>query len=159
MNSYQDKTEPYILLTTNSLIMERRQFLGTLTGPVAAVCAVCMGACSKSDGGGGSNGGVSANFTVDLASNLLTVGSSMVQSGVIIARLASGNTTSSFTAVQVACTHEGTSINYNSSSGQFVCPNHGSTFTTSGTVTLGPATNALKKYNISINGTVMTVTG
>jgi cytochrome b6-f complex iron-sulfur subunit len=159
MNSQQGKTEPYHLLTTNSLIMERRQFLGTLTGPVAAVCAVCMGACSKSADGGGSSGAVSANFTVDLATNLLTVGSSLVQSGVIIARLASGNVTSSFTAVQVACTHEGTSINFNSSSSQFVCPNHGSTFSTSGAVTLGPAANALKKYNISINGTVMTVTG
>ena len=138
--------------------MERRQFLGSLTGPVVAACAVCMGACSKS-AEGGSSGAVSANFTVDLATSLLTVGSSLVQSGVIIVRLASGNVSSSFTAVQVACTHEGTSINYNATSGQFVCPNHGSTFTTSGAVTLGPASTSLKKYSLTINGTVMTVTG
>ncbi len=140
--------------------MERRQFLGSLTGPVLAACAVCMGACSKSGGGtSGGTGAVNATFTVDLATNLTTVGSSLVQSGVIVVRLATGNLPASFTAVQVACTHEGTSINYNNNAGIFVCPNHGSTFTTTGNVTLGPATTSLKQYAISISGTTMTVTG
>ncbi|MES2003397.1 MAG: Rieske 2Fe-2S domain-containing protein [Bacteroidota bacterium] len=140
--------------------MQRREFFGSLTGPVVAACAVCMGACSKSGSGSGTNtGAVSANFTVDLASSLLTVGSSVVQNGVIVVRLAASNTPASFTAVQVACTHEGTSINFNSQSNNFVCPNHGSTFTTSGAVTLGPAAMALKQYSIAINGSTMTVTG
>lgn len=145
--------------------MERRTFLGTLTGPVVAACAVCMGACSKggdggiNGGGGGAIGGVSANFTVDLASNLTTVGSSVVSNGVIVVRLATGNTPSSFTAVQVACTHEGTSIAYNAPQGKFICPNHGSTFSTTGAVTLGPAASNLKTYNIAIAGNIMTVTG
>lgn len=137
--------------------MQRREFLGTLTGPVVAACAVCMGACSKS--GGGSNGAVNANFTVDLNSSLTTIGSSLVQSGVIVVRLAPGNVPASFTAVQVACTHEGTSINYNAAGNNFVCPNHGSTFTTQGAVTLGPASSSLKQYNIAINGSTMTVSG
>ncbi|MES2371533.1 MAG: Rieske (2Fe-2S) protein [Bacteroidota bacterium] len=141
--------------------MERRTFLGTLTGPVVAACAVCMGACSKSSDGGsnGGGGGVSANFTVDLGSNLTTVGSSVVANGVIIVRLATGNVPTSFTAVQVACTHEGTSIGYNASQGKFICPNHGSTFSTTGAVTLGPASTNLKTYNIAIAGNIMTVTG
>jgi len=144
--------------------MERREFLGSLTGPVAAVCAVCMGACSKSgssstNGTAGSSGAVAANFTVDLNSNLTTVGSSLVQGGVIIVRLSTGNTPSSFTAVQVACTHEGTGINFVSVSNNFICPNHGSTFTTAGVVTLGPATSSLKSYNIAISGNTMTVSG
>lgn len=137
--------------------MERRHFLGTLGAPVLAACAVCMGACSKSADGGG--GAVSANFTVDLNSNLTTIGSSLTQSGVIVVRLAAGNVPASFTAVQVACTHEGTSINYNAAAGKFICPNHGSTFTTTGAVTLGPAGTALKQYNIAIAGSTMTVTG
>jgi cytochrome b6-f complex iron-sulfur subunit len=137
--------------------MERRQFLGALTGPVVAACTVCMAACSKN--GGGSNGAVNANFTVDLASNLAAVGSSLVQNGVIIVRLAPANVPASFTAVQVACTHEGTFINYNASGNNFVCPNHGSTFTAGGAVTLGPASSSLKQYNISISGSTMTVTG
>lgn len=139
--------------------MERRKFIGTLSAPVVAACAVCMGACSKSSSGGNGTAGGSANFTVDLGSNLLTVGSSLVQSGVIVVRLATGNIPASFTAVQVACTHEGTSINFNAAQNKFICPNHGSTFSTSGSVTLGPATTNLKSYNISISGNTMTVTG
>jgi cytochrome b6-f complex iron-sulfur subunit len=140
--------------------MERRKFLGTLSAPVLAACAVCMAGCGKSgeSGGGGVVGGA-ANFTVDLNTSIMAIGSSLVQSGVIVVRLAAGNTPSSFTAVQVACTHEGTAINYNSGQTKFVCPNHGSTFSTSGSVTLGPATSNLKVYNIAINGTTMTVTG
>ncbi len=137
--------------------MQRREFLGSITSPVLVACAVCMGACSKT--GGGSSGAVSANFTVDLSTNLIAVGSSLVQSGVIVVRLAAGNVPGSFTAVQVACTHEGTSINYNAGSGIFICPNHGSTFTTTGAVTLGPASTSLKQYAMIINGTTMTVSG
>ena len=139
--------------------MERRTFLGTLTGPVVAACAVCMGACSKSSSGGGTSGAVSANFTIDLASNLTTVGSSLVSNGVIVVRLAAGNVPASFTAVQVACTHEGTAIGYNASAGKFICPNHGSTFSTTGAVTLGPAATSLKTYNVAIAGNIMTITG
>ncbi|HEY1017508.1 MAG TPA: Rieske 2Fe-2S domain-containing protein [Sediminibacterium sp.] len=144
--------------------MERRQFLGNLSGPVLAACAVCMGACSKGGDSGTTPGTVvtppaNANITVNLNTSLLSVGSSVVQDGVIIVRLATGNTPSSFTAVQVACTHEGTSINFNSSSNQFVCPNHGSTFNTSGGVTLGPAAKALKQYTVNITGSTLTVTG
>lgn len=142
--------------------MERREFLGSLTGPVAAVCAVCMGACSKSAGSSNPGNPVTpppANFTIDLASNLLTVGSSMVQSGVIVVRLAAGNTVGSFTAVQVACTHEGTSINWNPPTNGFLCPNHGSRFTSAGNVTLGPASSNLKVYGVSISGNIMTVSG
>lgn len=138
--------------------MERREFLGSLTGPVAAVCAICMGACSKSSGSS-STPAPAANFTIDLSSNLLAVGSSIVQGGVIVVRLATGNTSSSFTAVQVACTHEGTSINWNASKNNFLCPNHGSTFSTNGAVTLGPAASNLKVYNVSISGTTMTING
>ncbi|NCT95386.1 MAG: Rieske 2Fe-2S domain-containing protein [Chitinophagaceae bacterium] len=137
--------------------MDRRKFLSNLGTPVVAACAVCMGACSKSNSSG--SGGGSANFTVDLSSQLLGVGSSLVSNGVIIVRLATGNVPASFSAVQVNCTHEGTAINYNAASNQFICPNHGSTFTTSGAVTLGPANRNLKQYTISISGNTMTVVG
>lgn len=147
--------------------MERRQFLGNLSGPVVAVCAVCLGACSKSSDGATPNppnpgtptppsGG---SVTIDLASNLTTIGSSIVTGGIIIARLSAGNTPASFTAVQVACTHQGTSINFDAANNRFVCPNHGSIFTTSGAVTLGPASSALKVYTITIAGNTMTITG
>lgn len=144
--------------------MERRKFIGSLSSPVFAACAVCMAACSKSAGSSSTPGTTvtppaNANITVNLGSSLLTVGSSLVQDGVIIVRLAASNVPASFTAVQVACTHEGTSINFNASSNQFVCPNHGSMFTTAGAVTMGPATRALKQYSIAVSGNTMTVTG
>ena len=145
--------------------MKRRQFLGSLGSPVLAVCAVCMGACSKSSDGSSSTPTIppivppaTVDFTINLSTSLLTVGSSLIQDGVIVVRLSTGNTVSSFTAVQVACTHEGTAIGFNSSSNDFVCPNHGSRFSTSGTVTNGPAGSALKKYNMVITGSSMKVT-
>jgi len=143
--------------------MQRRQFIGSVSGPVLAACAVCLGACSKSDAGGNATNPVvppsNVNLSIDLNSNLLSVGSSMVQNGVIIARLATGNTSSSFTAVQVACTHEGSSINYNAAGNNFVCPLHGSVFTSTGAVSVGPAVNSLKKYTVVVTGNSLTITG
>jgi Rieske Fe-S protein len=72
-------------------------------------------------------------------------------------RLAAGTANNSFTAVQVACTHQGTAIEFKSGLGKFVCPNHGSQFTTTGEVLNGPAVANLKKYNIAIAGNTMTV--
>ena len=144
--------------------MQRRQFLGSLTGPVVAACAVCLGACSKSSSGSTStsNNGTSttpANFTLDLSSQLLTIGSSVASNGVLIARLTSGNTASSFVAVQQACTHQGTSINFVSPSQGFLCPNHGAVFNTAGANTGGQSTTALKVYTVSVSGNTMTVSG
>ena len=140
--------------------MERRKFISEVGLSVAGICAVCLGACSKSNapGGSGGPGPTNVNFTVDLNSNLLNIGNSIIRSGVIVVRIAAGNTASSFTAVQVNCTHEGTAIDYNTGQGIFICPNHGSRFSTNGTVLLGPATSNLQQYNISVVGTSLNVT-
>jgi Rieske Fe-S protein len=97
-------------------------------------------------------------LSADLNSEIQAVGSSKIANGVILVRLAAANEAASFTAVQVACTHEGTSINYNTNQGIFICPNHGSQFSTTGAVVLGPAARALKKYNVTISGSALTVT-
>lgn len=140
--------------------MERRAFLESLTGPVVAVCAVCMGACSKT--AGGSNNGTStatANFTVDLGTQLSSVGSSVAVNGVLVVRLAAGTAASSFVAVQQACTHQGTSINFVPASNIFLCPNHGAQFNTAGANVGGQSTTALKVYNVAVSGSTLTVTG
>jgi cytochrome b6-f complex iron-sulfur subunit len=139
--------------------MERRDFLGKLTGPVLTVCAVCMGACSKSGDSSSTTPPAGVNFSIDLNANLTSVGSSLAQSGVMVARLASGNTAGSFTSVQQACTHEGVAINYDAQKTRFVCNAHGSVFNTSGAVTTGPASKALKQYSIAVTGTTLTITG
>lgn len=136
--------------------MNRRDFLAKSSAPVVAVCAACLGACSKNSS---SSAPTNVNFNVDLATQLTTVGASLVQSGVIVVRTASGNATSSFTAVQVACTHEGTAINWNNGSSRFICPNHGANFSATGAVLLGPATRNLKQFTINITGNTLTVTG
>jgi cytochrome b6-f complex iron-sulfur subunit len=146
--------------------MERHEFIAKLGISLAAVCTGCslVGCGSKvndpTPGNGDNNPPPTAGsglFTVNLSNELTAVGSSKVTNGVIIVRLADGNTATSFTAVQVACTHQGTSINYNTNQGIFICPNHGSEFSTTGAVLLGPAATSLKKYNVAVDGTTLTV--
>lgn len=136
--------------------MNRRDFLAKSSAPVVAVCAACLGACSKDTS---SNAPSNVNFNIDLGTQLTAVGASLVQSGVIVVRTATGNATSAFTAVQVACTHEGTAVNWNNSSSRFICPNHGANFSASGAVLVGPATRNLKQFNLSVSGTTLTVSG
>ncbi len=145
--------------------MKRDKFLSSLGIGVAAVCVGCaFGSCSKG-GDSASPSGVPAPaagsgtvFTADLGTELTGVGQTKSANGVILVRLAAGNVASSFTAVQIACTHQGTSINYNTSQGIFICPNHGSEFGTGGNVILGPASTSLQKYTVNISGTTLTVT-
>jgi len=101
--------------------------------------------------------GSGAVFTTDLNTELTNIGNSKVSNGVILARIASGNMAAAFTAVQVACTHEGTSIAYNQGQGIFICPNHGSQFNTNGQVLLGPATNSLQKFTVNVTNNIATV--
>jgi Rieske Fe-S protein len=142
--------------------MDRKNFISTVGMSVVAVCSGCLAACSKSGNNVGTSGGTvptGFSFTTDLGSELIGVGNSKVSNGVIVVRIAAGSDPASFTAVQVACTHQGTSINYNAGQGQFVCPNHGSVFSTSGAVVQGPASRSLMKYTVSITGNTLTVNG
>jgi cytochrome b6-f complex iron-sulfur subunit len=144
--------------------MERNEFLSKMGIGLVAVCAGCsLVAC----GGKGSNPSPSGGmpppkgsgtvFTVDLSSQIPNVGDSTVSNGIILVRIAADNTVTAFTAVQVACTHQGTAINYNQGQGIFICPLHGSEFSKSGAVLVGPAALSLQKYNVAIDGNTLTV--
>ena len=138
--------------------MDRRAFLSDISITVAAACAGCLAACAKESGGGPqTNPPTGINITIDLNSEITNVGNTVIKQGVIIVRLAASNDPASFTAVQANCTHEGSIIGFNNSQGIFICPNHGSQFSTSGSVVFGPATTNLKKYSISISGSTMTI--
>lgn len=143
--------------------MDRKQFLSSLGLGLTAVCAGgCLVSCSK-EGGAGGNGMPAPvlppnGITVDLSTEIRNAGESLVRGGVIIVRLAQGSDVSAFTAVQVACTHQGTPVNFIPSDGRFRCPNHGSQFSVSGQVLNGPAASDLPRYRISISGNTMTVT-
>lgn len=139
--------------------MHRKDFLSTFSVSLAAVCAGCLAACSKGNSVSAAAPPENVNFNIDLAGELLNVGDSKQVSAVLVVRLAAGNVPASFTAVQVACTHQGTSIRYVASQNQFVCPLHGSIFTTTGAVVQGPATKALKQYTVAVNNNTLNVTG
>jgi len=143
--------------------MEREEFLSKFGLGIAAVCVGgCFAACGKSDSGTPTPTPTLAppagtKFTANLSTEIMAIGESKVASGIILVRIAAGNELASFTAVQVACTHQGTAIDYNAAKGVFVCPNHLSEFSTAGAVLKSPAITNLKKYTIEITGTTLTV--
>jgi cytochrome b6-f complex iron-sulfur subunit len=107
----------------------------------------------------GTTTGSSINFTVDLANSAnadLKGGQKYKVIGDVIVALTSSGT---YVALSKTCTHEGTTIGFRTSQNDFLCPNHGSQFTTSGAVKLGPASSPLKTYTatVSADGNTLTV--
>lgn len=142
--------------------MERRKFLTEMGQATATVCSLgFLASCSKSgdnpnpDPGGGGGGGT--RLTANLSTELTAIGSSKVSGNVIVVRTATGNTASSFSALSLICTHEQCTVGYDAADNDFKCPCHGSEYSISGAVTQGPATVALTKYTVSVNGNTLTV--
>lgn len=147
--------------------MDRRTFIQELKLPVMATCAICLGSCAKDEittpGGGntgGSTGGntggnTTSSFKVDLTKELQAIGSFIFNDRIIVVRLATGSVPSSFVALQRACTHQGTDVNWNASKNEFICPNHGARFNTSGQNIGGQSASALPVFAISISGTTL----
>jgi Rieske Fe-S protein len=63
---------------------------------------------------------------------------------------------SNYRAFERACTHQGTSVDWQAGSGDFLCPNHGARFAATGQVTAGPANTPLRAIEVSVaaDGTV-----
>lgn len=150
--------------------MERRNFLSNVGLTLALACAGGLAACGKSGGddnpnpnpgGGGGGGNTNPKLTVDLSNQLANPGDFMISNGVILIRLAAGNTASSFSALTSTCTHQGCTVaTYNAGAGQIECNapcGHGSRYNNTGGVVTGPATAALSKYTVTISGTTLTV--
>ncbi|MFV5696493.1 ubiquinol-cytochrome c reductase iron-sulfur subunit [Flavobacterium sp. LB3P122] len=94
------------------------------------------------------------DFLLDTSiGSLATNGGYLITQGIVVARTNSGT----FIAVSAACTHEGTNVNYVASANDFLCPNHGAQFSSSGVVTRGPANTNLKQYNTSLTGNSLRV--
>lgn len=151
--------------------MERNEFIKSLGLGVALICTgSCMSGCggSKSDDpspGGGGGGGTpppETKVNVNLASQLLTVGSFTSVSGVLFVRLAAGNETSSFTATQATCPHQGGTLNWVAASNLIQCALHSSQYTAAGGIIKQPndggTTSTLKVYPLTISGTTLTAT-
>lgn len=141
--------------------MDRRKFINDLSFTVALACTGCLAACSKGDGPSEPNNpnppGGNNPVTVNLATEILNPGDAVKRSGVIIIRLNAGNNPDNFAALSALCTHEQGNLEYNKASGKLQCPVHDSEFSTTGAVLRGPATTALRKFTIAINGTTLSV--
>lgn len=147
--------------------MKRHEFFSAF-GVTAGMLfmAPVINSCSKNDtvatdvtpAGSNTNGTTGAvDFTLDLSTSTYSVlnnnGGSIVKNGVIIAKTSSG----AYVALASACTHEGTTIGFDSAANRFHCPNHGSNFGLDGALQNGPATSALKKYNTQLTGTSLRI--
>ena len=154
--------------------MERKEFLNLVGLSVGAVILQnCMSGCSKASdpapavippvvpptggGGGGTTtgSGLTGNnsiakgtidFSLDITdknfSDLATNGKAIISGDIIVARTKTGD----FLALEKACTHQQTTVDYVPDTNIFSCSNHGSQFNANGSVKKAPAVAALKSY-------------
>ncbi len=134
-------------------------------GALAALVEACGGANPAGSSGGSSlvvlNGTLAngvVTVAIDASSPLGTLGGvAFVQAGttgLLVARTGQ----SSFTALNATCTHQACQItSYSGSS--YICPCHGSQFSTNGQVLSGPATRNLAAYTTQFSGNVLTIGG
>ena len=135
---------------------------------VASLIEGCGSKGNPAGSGGGTNvpalatingGAAGGTVTVTNVSGtaLASVGSAaLVQAGgnnILVTRSAQD----SFSAVTAVCTHEQCVVS-GFESGAFVCPCHGSRYTTSGAVVQGPATRALASFSTQFTNNVLTIT-
>jgi cytochrome b6-f complex iron-sulfur subunit len=96
-------------------------------------------------------------LTIDLTeakySSLGSAGGSVVEGSIIII-----NTGSEYLALSSVCTHNDCTVSYDHGNGNLPCPCHGSVFSTSGSVLNGPADSPLKKYALTQEGDILTIT-
>jgi len=138
--------------------MDRKNFLSQVgVGAAAFLAPICLGGiagCGKLSNDSTPSAPSNVDFTLDVSSGALASnGGFLVSQGILVAR----TNASTFLAVSAACTHEGTSVTYNAANNNFVCPNHGAKFSSSGMVTLGPATTNLKSYNTSLTNSTLRI--
>lgn len=137
--------------------MDRKEFL-SLIGISAGglVLASCMGACN-----GQFVTPAPTPLTIDFTLNLTdpanaplkNKGGVLYNQGVIVAQTLTGI----FIAVASSCTHQGQTVQFQSSNNGFVCYAHGSTFSTTGAVTNGPASYPLQQMKTTLTGNMLRV--
>jgi cytochrome b6-f complex iron-sulfur subunit len=136
-----------------------RKFL--LGGTVLMVVPSVLESCSKSTMNpgtniGGNTPGVTAiNLDLSLSENaaLTTSGSSKVVQNILII-----NNGTKIIALSAICTHQGCTVAYNASKDDIECPCHGSVYSSSGSVLVGPAPSPLRSYPATLTDNLLTIT-
>jgi cytochrome b6-f complex iron-sulfur subunit len=135
-----------------------------------AASGLALGSMSGACGGGGSgpsnvpqlsviNGSVSGSTMVvqiDSASPLAAVGSAAMVRGSGGSFLVARTAQETFAALTSTCTHEDCTITGFDNT-NYVCPCHGSRFTTSGGVINGPANARLRTFATQFSNNVLTI--
>ncbi len=152
--------------------MNRREFC---THACQAVSLVTVGAAfqgcggdsptSPSDGSGGAANLPAVSGTVSGRSIAVTVDSGPLATvgGAALVQSTAGNflvtriSQDAFSALTAVCTHEGCTIT-GITGNTFVCPCHGSQFSSGGAVVRSPATRALTTYATAFSANTLTIT-
>ncbi|UFH53480.1 ubiquinol-cytochrome c reductase iron-sulfur subunit [Spirosoma sp. KNUC1025] len=147
-------------METSNNSLDRRAFFSLVGTSVGAIILTqCLSGCSapadtvtpSGSTEGGTNTGGKINLVLNLNESANTKlkqnGGFIYQNGLIIARTKDGG----FLAVAQACTHQGTSVQYDATSNRLHCPDHGSNFKNDGSVINGPATSPLKAFKVSFD--------
>jgi Rieske Fe-S protein len=149
-------------------IQTRREFCACCSKAAGALALGAAAGCGGSPTSPSSNSSPLMSVTGVVSGRVVTVaigsgplatvgGMAIAQTGIgnfLITRTAAG----SATVLSATCTHEGCTVS-NFSGSQFVCPCHGSTYATSGSVVQGPANRALPTFAAQVNGDTLTFTG
>jgi Rieske Fe-S protein len=139
--------------------MKRREALHriVLAGGTVLFVAPSLISCSEDGevdpGGNNGNNDLTINMDDSAYTALKNAGGSVIVSGIIIAN--TGN--DDFVALSSICTHNACTVGYSVQSNNFPCPCHGSVFNADGSVAEGPATQPLKKYDVTREGNVLTI--
>lgn len=156
------------LLLLKLIIMERKDFIEKVGLSGAAILVFgCFQSCSKEgttpttpgNNTGGNNPTKPIDFTIDLSSStyasLQNAGGFYLDTAnnIIIARTVNRD----LIAVSSLCTHQGVTVAFQANNNRFYCSAHGSAFSTTGAVTMGPAASALTQYKTTLTGNSLRV--
>lgn len=139
----------------NQESISRKEFL-TKMGFSGAALVAALSSCSVDSVSPSSSGGA---LTIDLSTStysaLKNIGGYVKTGNIIVARIASGDTSSAFAAIARKCPHENKDqIVYQSSKGQFVCTAHNWYFKTNGS---GVGNGSITAYTVSLSGNTLTI--
>ena len=149
--------------------MKRRQFVTQACQVVSlATLGSILQSCSGSPSGPSSsaaslttlNGTVSSgavNVNIDASSPLAIVGGAALVQSSSGTFLVSRTAQDTFTALTAICTHEQCTVTGFQGS-RYVCPCHGSQYSTTGAVLQGPATRALQQFSTRFANNILTIT-
>ena len=145
----------------------RREFCACCSKAAGALALGTVAGCGGSPTSPSSNAQPLASVSATVSGRTVTIqtaGTSLAAAGgMAIAQTSIGTflvtrtSASAATVLTATCTHEGCTITGMSGS-QFVCPCHGSTFSTSGSVVQGPANRSLQQFAAQAGDTTVTFT-